>query len=128
LLTLTVLQLLAVLFTLSAFIFVFVVTYETTNQVILPSEVHLDVAYSVDKWTPETWFKAVLDLPLARSDQRSHISKNVRNMVAWRWMLIPILLTDMVAFGVSVREMVRQRKGMGKSEYVVAKESAHDAL
>lgn len=127
LLALTVLQLLAVLFTLSAFIFVFVVTYQTTNQGINPSEVRPNLAYSVDKWTPETWFKAVLDLPLARDDQRHHISKNVRNMVAWRWMLIPILLTDAVAFGVSVREMLRQRRGVSGPDFDGAKERFRDA-
>lgn len=121
LLALSIMQLLAILFTLSAFIFVFVVTYQTNNQRILVSIAQSDVAYPADKWTPETWFKAVLDLPLARQDQRDNISDKVRNMVAWRWMLIPIFLADVLAFGVSVVEVLRQRKGTERSESVVEK-------
>ncbi|USP77715.1 1-acylglycerol-3-phosphate acyltransferase [Curvularia clavata] len=64
---LTVLLFLAVLFTLSAFIFTFVVTYQTTGQQIRePVAVNTaGMNYPEFHWTPETWFKAVLDLPLA---------------------------------------------------------------
>jgi hypothetical protein len=116
-----VLQFLAILFTLSAFIFVFVVTYQTTDQQILPSIAHSNIAYPADKWTPETWFKAVLDLPLAHQDQYDNISNKVRNMVVWRWMLVPIFLADVAAFGFSVVEVLRQRKGTKKFELVVEK-------
>jgi hypothetical protein len=108
-----ILQLLAVLFTLSALIFVFVVTYQTTDQSIrLPIAANNEGQnYDEFKWTPETWFKAVLDLPLADQDKRDEIDSKVTNMVAWRWMLIPIFIVDIIAFGVTTLAWVRQRKG-----------------
>jgi len=57
---------------------------------------------------------------MARSNQRNDIVKNVQIMAAWRWMLIPILLVDVVAFGVSMVEVARQRK-MGRRGFVVEK-------
>ncbi|KAF2677470.1 hypothetical protein K458DRAFT_378389 [Lentithecium fluviatile CBS 122367] len=121
LLALSILQFLAILFTLSALIFVFAITYRTDNQQILRSIARSDTAYPADKWTPETWFKAVLDLPLASQQQRDNISSKVTNMVAWRWMLVPIFVADVVAFGVSVVEVLRQRKGMDRLEFVMEK-------
>jgi len=115
---------LATLLTLSALIWVFVVTNQTSHQRIyrrivdtLPQS---RIPYQALKWTPETWFEAVLDVPMARSNQRNDIVKNVQIMAAWRWMLIPILLVDVVAFGVSMVEVVRQRK-MGRRGFVVEK-------
>ncbi|KAF2791594.1 hypothetical protein K505DRAFT_248581 [Melanomma pulvis-pyrius CBS 109.77] len=121
LLALFILQLLAVLFTLSAIIFVFVVTNQTKGQSISEAIARSNVAYPADKWTPETWFKAVLDLPLA--DQHTHdtISSKVTNMVAWRWMLIPIFFADLIAFGCTTKEVLKQRKGASKAEYIVEK-------
>lgn len=109
------------LFTLSAIIFVFVVTNQTKGQSISEAIARSNVAYPADKWTPETWFKAVLDLPLA--DQHTHdtISSKVTNMVAWRWMLIPIFFADLIAFGYTTKEFLKQRKGASKAEYTVEK-------
>jgi hypothetical protein len=111
--TLMILQLLAMLFTLSAIIFVFIVTYQTTGQ-----NIRVPIAannqgkpYAEFKWTPETWFKAVLDLPLAEQGQRDQIKSKVANMAAWRWMLIPILISDIIAFGVTTLAWLKQRKG-----------------
>jgi hypothetical protein len=108
-----ILQFLAVLFTLSALIFVFVVTNQTTGQSIrLPIAANNEGQnYAEFKWTPETWFKAVLDLPLADQDKRDEIDSKVTNMVAWRWMLVPIFIVDIIAFGVTTLAWVRQRKG-----------------
>ncbi|KAL5115450.1 hypothetical protein ACEQ8H_006672 [Pleosporales sp. CAS-2024a] len=110
---LLVLQLLAVLFTLSALIFVFVVTNQTKGQ-----KIQYPIAannqgqnYPDHKWTPETWFKAVLDLPLAHQEKHDEIASKVTNMVAWRWMLIPILVADVIAFGVTTLAWLRLRKG-----------------
>ncbi|KAF2263270.1 hypothetical protein CC78DRAFT_439804, partial [Lojkania enalia] len=96
LLALVILHFLAVLFTLSAIIVVFLVTNQTSGQFISRGIVRSYIPYPVNKWTPETWFKAVLDLPLADQHQRDKIDSNVTNMVAWRWMLIPIFLTDVL--------------------------------
>jgi hypothetical protein len=108
-----ILQFLAILFTLSAFIFVFVVTYQTNDQQIrLPIAANNQgVNYAEFKWTPETWFKAVLDLPLTDADKRDEIDSRVTNMVAWRWMLLPIFIADIIAFGVTTLAWLKQRKG-----------------
>ncbi|KAF2646435.1 hypothetical protein P280DRAFT_464656 [Massarina eburnea CBS 473.64] len=110
LLALCVLQFLAVLFTLSALIFVFLVTNQTQDQHISSLIAQSNVPYPADKWTPETWYKAVLSLPLADHHQRDTIAGKVTNMVAWRWMLVPIFLVDVLAFGISMMEVVKQRK------------------
>jgi hypothetical protein len=108
-----ILQLLAILFTLSALIFVFLVTYQTTGQHIRVPIVANNQGKNYDefKWTPETWFKAVLELPLADERKRDQISSKVTNMLAWRWMLIPIFITDVIAFGVTTLAWLKQRKG-----------------
>ncbi|KAH8726526.1 hypothetical protein GQ44DRAFT_705778 [Phaeosphaeriaceae sp. PMI808] len=107
-----ILQFVAVLFTLSALIFVFVVTHQTAGQRIRePIAANNQGAnYAEEKWTPETWFKAVLELPLAEAAQREEIETKVTNMVAWRWMLVPILIADIIAFGVTMQAWVGQRR------------------
>lgn len=112
--TLAVLQFLAILFTLSAFIFVFVVTYQTTGQHIREPIAANNVGnnYPEFKWTPETWMKAVLDLPLADGSKRDEISSRVTNMVAWRWILLPLFLVDIAAFSITVLAWLKQRRGM----------------
>lgn len=121
LLALAILQFLAVLFTLSAIIFVFLVTNQTKGQQISPDIARSYIPYTAEKWTPETWFQAVLDLPLVSQSQRDKISSNVTNMVAWRWMLIPIFLTDIVALGLSILEVFKQRKGAREPEFITEK-------
>lgn len=109
---LAILLFLAILFTLSAFIFVFVVTYQTTGQHIRESIASNNIGtnYFEFKWTPETWMKAVLDLLLADASKRNEISDRVTVMEAWRWMLLPILIVDCVAFGVTFVAWLRQRR------------------
>jgi hypothetical protein len=106
---------LAILFTLSAFIFVFVVTYQTTGQHIREPVASntIGINYPEFYWTPETWFKAVLDLPLVDQAQRNEMHGKVTIMVAWRWMLFPILLADAVAFGFAMMAWLKQRRSVG---------------
>jgi hypothetical protein len=96
---------------LSAFIFVFVVTYQTTGQHIRePVAVNtVGMNYPEFRWTPETWFKAVRDLPLADESTRSEIDDKITNMVAWRWMLLVIFIADVVAFSMTMMAWWRQR-------------------
>lgn len=107
-----ILQFLAVLFTLTAFTFVFVVTYQTTGRSIrVPIAANNQGKnYAEYQWTPETWFKAVLDLPLADPSKRDEISSKVTNMVAWRWILLPIFIIDIIAFSVTTLAWLRQRR------------------
>ncbi|KAL6711581.1 hypothetical protein ACN47E_004515 [Coniothyrium glycines] len=110
---LAILLLLAVVFTLSAIIFVFVVTYQTTGQHIRAPVASNNVGFNYPefRWTPETWMKAVLDLPLAEQSKRDEINDKVTNMVAWRWLLVPIFIVDCVALGVTILAWLRQRRG-----------------
>ncbi|KAL5455563.1 hypothetical protein PMIN06_004393 [Paraphaeosphaeria minitans] len=105
-----VLQLLSVLFTFSAIVFVFVVTNQTKHQHILESVARSNVPYPERWWTPENWYKAVLELPLASEQHRRNISSAVTHMVAWKWILIPIFLLDVLTFAISTVEMIRQRR------------------
>lgn len=106
------LQFLAILFTLSALVFVFVVTHQTTGQSIrIPIAANTEGSnYAEYKWTPETWFKAVLDLPLANEQQRDEIDSKITKLMAWRWMLVPIFIVDVIAFGVTTFAWLKQRK------------------
>ncbi|KAF2438429.1 hypothetical protein P171DRAFT_458593 [Karstenula rhodostoma CBS 690.94] len=105
-----VLQLLSVFFTLSAIIFVFVVTNQTNHQHILESAARSNVPYAEHWWTPENWYKAVLELPLASEQHRRSISSAVTHMVAWKWILVPIFLLDVLTFAITTVEMMRQRR------------------
>ena len=122
-----VLQLLAILFTLSAIIFVFLVTNQTKHQRILESVARSNVPYPVHWWTPETWYEAVLELPLASKQHRQSIDSAITRMVAWRWMLVPIFLVDVLTFGITAKEMVRQRRLPRQRMYSVDLEGKYGA-
>jgi len=107
---LTILLLLSTLFTLSALIFTFTVTNDTSGQTIDPSLAKPNQHYPADKWTPETWYKALLNTPIADPNKRSEIRTHVHLMEAWRWMLIPLFLADVAALAAAVMGVLRQRK------------------
>ena len=100
------------MFCLSAFIFVFVVTYQTTGQHIKEpiASNTVGINYPYLRWTPETWFKAVLDLPLADGAQAAEIKLRVDCMVAWRWILLPLLLVYTMTFCVAAITWSRRRR------------------
>ena len=102
--------LLSTLFTLSALIFTFTVTNETSGQTIDPSLAKANQHYPADKWTPETWYKALLKTPIADPNKRSDIRTHVHLMEAWRWVLIPLFLADVAALAAAVMGVLRQRK------------------
>ncbi len=80
---------------MTALIYTFVETSKTSGQVIdlAVAEANLPPApYPNDRWTPENWYSAVLDLPLMSEDQRLVISYNLGLMRAWRWNLVPLFL------------------------------------
>lgn len=54
--------------------------------------------------------KAVLDLPLIDGSKRKEIDSKVTEMVAWRWILVPILAVNCVAFGVTLQAWLKQRR------------------
>jgi hypothetical protein len=66
--------------------------------------------YPDDRWTPENWYAAVLDLPLVSDDQRRVISSNLTNMRAWRWNLIALFILGFALLVLVVLELFRLRR------------------
>jgi len=100
-----VLTILSMLLTLAALIYTFLLTYQHAGQTIdvaLAASLHNEpypnfVAYPWYAWTPENWFTAMLELPLAHAGEYSDIRLHLAVMKGWRWNLIPMLV-----FGVAV--------------------------
>ncbi|KUL82733.1 hypothetical protein ZTR_11119 [Talaromyces verruculosus] len=105
LLTLTIALSLLVLFILAAFTYVAAVTYLTIDN-----KIDLDIvratasagpgsaaaAYSIDSWTPETWYQALVLLLLDEST-KSSLSAGVSEMVAWRaWITLYLIVAAVV--------------------------------
>lgn len=109
-LALTIGLLLSTILTLAALIFTFVVTNQTDDQPILESLVRPGVKYSDGKWTPENWYKSLLDLPLDASVDTSSIRYHMHLMEAWRWMLVPLFIIDNLTFAVAVWAVMSQRR------------------
>jgi hypothetical protein len=55
-------------------------------------------AYSIDSWTPETWYQALLLLPLDQST-KSTLSAAVSEMVAWRTWITLYQIVGAVVMG-----------------------------
>jgi hypothetical protein len=77
----------------------------------MTSLAHAGEQYAANKWTPETWYKAVLQIPLSDETLKGTFKTKIRNMEAWRWMLIPIFLTDLAALALSTLALLGARKG-----------------
>lgn len=103
----TILLVLLVLFILSAFIYVFAVTYLTSeNSINIRYAQSMDGApYPIDSWTPETWYKALLLLPLENVD----LTGPYQEMVAWRWWILPYLMVSLLAFAWTAIVWVREK-------------------
>lgn len=93
-----VMTILSAMLAVAALIYTFILTYQHMNQTIdLTLAASLDnrqfpnhVAYPEQTWTPENWFTAVLELPLAYGHDRSDINLHLKLMKGWRWNLIPL--------------------------------------
>lgn len=86
--------LLSFLLALAALIYTFVETSKTSGQVIdlAVAQANLPPAqYPDGSWTPETWYSAVLDLPLLSGSNARIISGNVGMMRGWRLNLLVLL-------------------------------------
>lgn len=110
-LTYTIFTILAFLLTLSGLIYTFVVYNQTSGQhinkaVAAQFEHH---AYPLDKWTPQTWTIALLDLPVTSATDASYLRGWLRVMQGWRWNLIPMLLINLAVAALTVKECARQR-------------------
>lgn len=109
---------LSILLTLVALIYTFVVTNAHTGQTIdLNVAVSLDnkpypnyVAYPLEKWTPENWFSAVLELQLVEPEQRDDIAHHLTIMRAWKWNLIPLFILGLGLAVVALLDALVRRR------------------
>lgn len=113
----------AALLTLAALAYVFIVNHQTSGQTIdinLASGLNNQpypnfVAYPKGTWTPPTWFTAVLQLPLANSNDISVIKLHLAIMWGWQWNLIPLFIIQLAVTILAVLEALHRRK-MAKSQ------------
>jgi len=114
----TICSVLSCILTLSGMIFTLSVIYQHDGQTIdevLASSLH-DLpyphqnAYTLQKWTPENWFSAVLQLHLSMNDDRINIATHLRIMKAWKWNLVPLFILGLCLAVVAIIDAVRQRK------------------
>ncbi|KAK4228469.1 hypothetical protein QBC38DRAFT_361708 [Podospora fimiseda] len=106
---------LSCLLSLAALIYTFVESDNTEDQAIsLPvaQDNPFPALYPLDRWTPENWYTAVLDLPLVDpyGRDRNGIEKNLRLMRGWRWNTIPLFLLGLTLSGLVLMEVVRSRR------------------
>ena len=119
-LTMTVLS---AIYSLAAFVYVFVQTYQHDNQ-----SINLDIASKLNnrpypnnvpypklEWTPQNWFPAVLRLPLASDKDRSDIEFHLTIMRAWQWNLIPMMILGFVLMGLAFVDRMRHRQMVNKA-------------
>ncbi|KAK4202530.1 hypothetical protein QBC40DRAFT_195801, partial [Triangularia verruculosa] len=100
---------LSCLLTLGALIYTFVETRLTSGQTIDPNvaqEYEWPSLYPDDRWTPETWYEAVLGLPFEEEEDADPIRERLRVMRGWRWNTIPLFLLGLLLAGLVVREVV----------------------
>lgn len=104
----TILLSLLVCFIFSAFVYVTAVTYLTIENTIdidyarsLAASSQVGggggaISYAIDSWTPETWYRAVLLLPLD-ANTMSTIFNAYHEMLVWRyWMQIYQIVAGVV--------------------------------
>lgn len=108
-----VMTVLSAMLTLAALIYTFVLTAQTDDQTIdlaVAAANAQPLMYPLDNWTPENWFIAVLELPLAHDSDRSKIRNNLRLMRGWRWNLIPLFILGLTVACLAVWELIGGRR------------------
>ena len=136
----SVMTVLSLLLTLTALIWTFVVTAQTANQSIdmahlrtlLPDPNGATLPYDLLTWTPENWYKAVLQqIDFVNQGDRDLIQRNYNLMVGWRWNLIPLFLLGLLLVVLVALENSRVRRSRGlyaaTGRNFEAKEIAHDS-
>ncbi|KAK5166044.1 uncharacterized protein LTR77_008305 [Saxophila tyrrhenica] len=110
-------------FTVAAFVYVFVETYRHTGQSIdvqFASQLGNTakpphVPYPRDAWTPQNWYPAVLDLDLATSGDRSDIVTHLKIMKGWQWNLIPMMILNIVVAALAFMDRMRHKQDVNRS-------------
>ena len=105
-------QIPALLLTLGALVYVFVVTAAHAGQTINVRTASAlgGAKYPVGVWTPQNWYSAVLGLNIASPSVRSDIQSRYRVMLGWQYNLIPLLLVQLVETLLAMLDFVRRRK------------------
>lgn len=124
---------LSVLLTLTALIYVNVLTYEHDGQGInvalastLNNRPYPDyVAYPRLEWTPLNWYLAVLDLRLVSQSVRNDIQLQITLMRGWQWNLIPMIVLGLIVMGLALMDYFAQRNGRSRgAERLAARDKA----
>jgi len=101
------------LLVLVALIYTYVLQAQTGKQVIDRAVLAANPfpeKYPLDSWTPENWYKEVLNLPLVEDKDRTIIAYVLRIMRGWKYNLIAFFLVGLVLSCLSVAELLRSRK------------------
>lgn len=104
---------LSCLLSLSALIYTFVEAGITDNQGVSIAVAQQNVAparYPLDRWTPENWYLAVLELPLMNARNKNVIIGKLRLIRGWRWNTIPLFLPGLLLAILVAAEVIRGRK------------------
>ena len=107
-----VLTILSALLTLSSLIYTFLVTYQHKQSINMNTATAypFPLAYPTDEWTPETWYSALLELPLSFDSDRSKIHQQLTIMRGWRWNLIPLFVLGLITAYAAVYEWFLLRR------------------
>ena len=105
----------AAIYSLAAFVYVFVVTYQHDNQSIdlqfastLNNQPYPNnVPYPRLTWTPQNWYPALLKLPIAFQSDRDTIKFHLMLMRGWQWNLIPMVI---LGFAVAILAFIDKMK------------------
>lgn len=116
------------LLTLVALIYTFTVTAATSHQSINLTTASVNsypAVYPENQWTPETWFKTVLALPLASSSDSNQIRQHLHIMQGWRWNLIPMLILGFILVVLVILELLGY--GESRGQYGTTSSSDNEA-
>jgi len=107
-----VISVLSFLLTFAALIYVFVVCHQTSGQTIDINNPSLTTGahYPLDKWTPQTWYTAVLQLQFVNQSDRDNVTNHLHLMNGWKWNLIPIFILELVALVLIIMEYMKVRQ------------------
>ncbi len=102
----------AVLLSLAALIYVSIVTAAADRQTIdvaLAAGLAGGAKYPALTWTPQSWYAAVLNLPLADAAQVSTISTQWKVMQGWRINIRPLFVIQIAVTGLAWADMWGRR-------------------
>lgn len=104
----------AVLLTLGALVYVFVVTRAHEGQdidvAVASSSTLRGIKYPLDTWTPQNWFAAVLRLDVADAGVRDDIRSHYKIMLGWQYNLIPMFVIQLAETSLAVVDYLSWRK------------------